>query len=1469
MRLKQLKFNTAVAATFSMLVASVLPVTNVAAADPTAPVFTVTPGPTKYSNGDSPVSIATDFRFAGTGNLAESKLTFALQNQNPAEVLSVDEQARIPVTGGSIYAIGSNLFLDENWNGGIKTRSIGTINSVLNGKGKALQLDFSTPLENGDFSQGKDTDVVGWTINGTTLTNGYLVQLGDELATKTQGGNYVSSAVYGDGFKITGPGSTYSYVTDVNYMNKSAGNIYEGKERPLSNLSSASGKIVDGALELKFTGTISGTGYQSPYGTAFGPEAVSSTFTASAGDTLAFDWTAKYESDDYEVYGFLYNVDTNRYTEILYGRGNNRNNPKWYTGQGVVPEDGTYQFRFVAGSYDATGGLALGATLQIDNVRVFSSAITSEVVSAVAMLVQYSYDPYPLPPDQEYRNIDITFTDKDNQTATGSTQVQLYPKLLLTKVEVNNAAPDLAKLTFNLPIGQNSLDLNGFTINGLPVAEVISVQGKEVNVRLAQSVGSGTLDVTYNDQVGNIEYTAKPEIKLGPIQVGSQSGPQVVNTVEPLKLLKVTTHYPDTSKLTLKFNKPVAGESLNLAGFTVGGKPVTLARVNGDEVVVNLGEPYKANESLAYNASAGNVAQNGNSNNKLDTIPGGSLAIISGKLNDLGLYDANNPIPLAPTFHTDISKGYEAVVPNETDLARIDPVALNPIETRTKVAFNGVEVPDGNWNSLPLQEGINTVVASVYTSVTGSVYDVLLEQYSVTLVRATNKLTSLVPSAFGLNPPFQSTTEAYNMNVPFIQSELAWTPTAIDPQAKIEIGVNGGDFVQVPSGAQSPALPLQVGDNDFVVKVTDRLGVVREYKIKAIRAPAKIDDLIVKGGDKSLNLTPSADPEKPNHYGSVVPNATDAVSLDPTSVKAGDTTIKVTLNGGEVAEGDWSKLPLQEGINTIVTSIYKKGDPATLEKQFTITIVRASNKLSSLAPSEGVLSPDFQSSGSEFNMEVSYGTSELTWAPIPFDTAASIEVSFNGGAFVPVASGSDTDRFPLQVGSNTFVFKATDRFGEVREYTVYVTRRAQSSSGGGGAPAPAGSGELGTKNGSTAPFATAKESETGTIAQIDPARLDELLKTKNEKLSVQVDKDSDVSLKGLTADKVKQLTDNGSTLEVGNLLAIYPVPGGQLDLNQIAQQYNNPALADIEVSVGIKRAPQALTESARKAAEAEGYELLVDAVQLDLTFSHNGQTVEPSLLNGYAPKYIALPEGIDPNRITTGVIVNSDGTIFHVPTVVTKINNRYFALINDLRSNGTYSVIWNPQDFDDVRSHWAKDAVNDIAARLDLAGTGNNTFSPDRNVNRSEFAAIVATGMGLMKQNVPASSFLDVSKAAWYHDAVKIASDFGIVLGYEDGLFRGGDDITREQGIAMIGRAYNLVNPQQKPMTQAEIKAAFAPYGDASSISAWAKEVVARMIAAGIVEGESGQLLNPQDSMTRAETAALMRRLLQQTNLID
>jgi len=548
-------------------------------------------------------------------------------------------------------------------------------------------------------------------------------------------------------------------------------------------------------------------------------------------------------------------------------------------------------------------------------------------------------------------------------------------------------------------------------------------------------------------------------------------------------------------------------------------------------------------------------------------------------------------------------------------------------------------------------------------------------------------------------------------------------------------------------------------------------------------------------------------------------------------------------------------------------------------------------KLISLTPSSGSLSPSFDPDRQSYTMTVTNSVYKLTFTPVATDPGAKIEIRVNGGGYAEVQSGTASSALSLNVGTNTIVVKVTDSKGKVTEYTLTVTREYSESdntgesdngntdvSNGGSTPTtpvtpkPDGGIET-TLNGKDNTFATGETTTSGdrkiTSVQVDPDKLNDALEQgSGQKLAIHSPSEGDVKVDGLTAADVKQLADKGASLEISNPLAIYPVPGGKMDLTGVSKQLGNAALGDIKVHIDITRASDTVFNNAQSKAAAGGYELLVPPVDLDLTFSHDGKTVQSEQLNGYAPKYIALPEGIDPNRITTGVIVYPDGSVFHVPTVVTKIDNRYYAMINDLRSHGSYSVIWNPQDFDDVKSHWGKMDVNNIAARLDLAGTGSNTFSPDRMVTRYEFATIVSLGLGLMRQDVPQNIFPDVEASTWYSGGVAIATEFDIVRGYEDGMFHGNRQITREQGMAMVARAYKLIHPEGS-LSQSQMASLLAKFEDEAAVSGWAREDVARLVGAGIIEGSGAQLLTPQANMTRAEATAMIARLLKITDLID
>ncbi|WP_340015061.1 S-layer homology domain-containing protein [Paenibacillus sp. FSL K6-1318] len=553
--------------------------------------------------------------------------------------------------------------------------------------------------------------------------------------------------------------------------------------------------------------------------------------------------------------------------------------------------------------------------------------------------------------------------------------------------------------------------------------------------------------------------------------------------------------------------------------------------------------------------------------------------------------------------------------------------------------------------------------------------------------------------------------------------------------------------------------------------------------------------------------------------------------------------------------------------------------------------------LQTLIPSSGSLSPAFDPAKDTYTISVPNSVYQFQLTPTAIDPLSKIEIAVGDGEWNEVTSGDASENLSLQVGGNTIVVKVTDSFGHVTEYKINVNRASSDNgnngggnNGGGGntggnsgstpaptpapvptpTPAPVKDNLETTRDGSHQPFATSKPSDNKeTLVEVDPTKLNVAMSQgTGQQFAIHSPNDGDMKVDGLTLETLKQLVDQGSKLNISNPLAIYPVPGGKMDLNGVSRQLGNAALNDIDVHIDIARSSDALIDSAETRAASQGYELLVAPVDLDLTFTKDGQTVRSEQLNGYAPKYIALPEGIDPNRITTGVIINPDGSIFHVPTVVTKIDSRYYALINDLRSSGSYSVIWNPQDFEDARSHWGKTDVNNIAARLDLQGNGDNTFSPNRQVTRSEFAEIVVLGLGLMRQDAPQNLFPDVSDSAWFRSAVALANEFGIVRGYDNGNFYGNQEITREQGFAMVARAYRLIEPEAS-ISPDQANAELEHYSDAANVSNWAKEDVAQLIAAGIIQGNGPEVLSPKTTMTRAEVTALIARMLKVTNLID
>jgi hypothetical protein len=352
----------------------------------------------------------------------------------------------------------------------------------------------------------------------------------------------------------------------------------------------------------------------------------------------------------------------------------------------------------------------------------------------------------------------------------------------------------------------------------------------------------------------------------------------------------------------------------------------------------------------------------------------------------------------------------------------------------------------------------------------------------------------------------------------------------------------------------------------------------------------------------------------------------------------------------------------------------------------------------------------------------------------------------------------------------------------------------------------------------------------------------------------------------LTGDAVKAMENKQAVLEVQTANGNYKLPAAEIAIDRLSAQLGGQVkLSDIVVHVDIMKSGEAKVKLAESMAEKGKFSVVVPPVDFTVTASYNGNTVDVDKFNAYVQREIPLPDGIDPNRITTATVLATDGTVYHVPTYITVRDGKYYAVVSSL-TNSTYTLIWHPMTFADVADHWSKDAVNDMASRLIVNGVDDTHYNPNAAIKRMEFAAIIVRALGL-PENGTTTAYSDVKSGDWYVGAIAKAREYGIIEGYEDGTFRPDKTITREEAMAMIARAMKLAGLETN-VSGTDAASTLAPFADGTTVDAWAKQAAAATVKSGLVQGrEAG--LRPTSEITRAETAVIVQRMLIKAKLID
>lgn len=395
--------------------------------------------------------------------------------------------------------------------------------------------------------------------------------------------------------------------------------------------------------------------------------------------------------------------------------------------------------------------------------------------------------------------------------------------------------------------------------------------------------------------------------------------------------------------------------------------------------------------------------------------------------------------------------------------------------------------------------------------------------------------------------------------------------------------------------------------------------------------------------------------------------------------------------------------------------------------------------------------------------------------------------------------------------------------------------------------------------------------KTVSIYTPNEQKLQQRLATEEEKplITIPAMAKSDIIIGELTGQMVSNMEQKQASLEVRTAEASYILPAVQININEISKQIGTEvALHDIKVQVTIAKTPQEAIKVVENAAKQGEFTIMAPPVDFTVTCSYENKTIPVNQFNAYVERMIAIPEGVDPTKVTTGVVLNADGTVTHVPTQIVQIDGKYYAKMNSL-TNSTYAVIAHPKTFVDVANHWAKKYVNEMGSRLVINGVTESTFEPDREITRAEFSAIIARALGLHETG-KANPFRDISAGDWYTKTVATAYNYGIVSGYkeEHGItFDPNKAITREEAMAMIARAMKIAGINTT-LSEQDGFTVLKKYADSENLAPWAAQSAAMTIKNGIVVG-SDMNLNPGANITRAETAAIVMRMLQKANLIN
>ena len=175
----------------------------------------------------------------------------------------------------------------------------------------------------------------------------------------------------------------------------------------------------------------------------------------------------------------------------------------------------------------------------------------------------------------------------------------------------------------------------------------------------------------------------------------------------------------------------------------------------------------------------------------------------------------------------------------------------------------------------------------------------------------------------------------------------------------------------------------------------------------------------------------------------------------------------------------------------------------------------------------------------------------------------------------------------------------------------------------------------------------------------------------------------------------------------------------------------------------------------------------------------------------------------------------------------------------------------------DISGHWAESMIQNAMQKGIMTGVGNGDFAPNAAMTRGMLITALGRMDGVKAGMYQGGSFADVKEDDYFAPFVAWAVVEDIASGMSETAFAPNAEVTREQLAVFL---YNYAQKKGIALT-GESKA----FIDADSISDWAKDAVAALTGAGLLNGRPDGSFDAKGKATRAEVATVLVKLAEMT----